>query len=145
MPRESFVPLLTLKRSTRVPRLPRVAITKPSDAVGAIRTLIGDNAYESLITLYLNVGNTIIGYDVATMHDVAAVSVSPHGVFRTALVAGAVGFITAHQHPSGNTSPSSADRTLWRRLREIGKMLEIAVLDNLIVTVDGYYSEMEHG
>ena len=51
----------------------------------------------------------------------------------------------AHNHPSGNLTPSQSDIDLTKRMREAGKFLEIQVLDHLIVTTEGYYSFADEG
>jgi DNA repair protein RadC len=143
MARQGYTPLLTVKRSTQPSRLPQIMVSDPRTAADAVRKLVGDNAYESLVTLYLNVAHRVIGYDVATMHDQTGVAVQGQGIVRTALLSGAVGLITAHQHPSGALRPSDADREMWSSLRNMAKAVGVTVLDNLIITQDGFFSEAE--
>ncbi|WP_343662336.1 JAB domain-containing protein [Chryseobacterium mucoviscidosis] len=61
-------------------------------------------------------------------------------VFASALKARATAIIVAHNHPTGNLHFSEADRTLTRKLVEIGHLLNLPVLDHLIVTPDRYLS-----
>jgi DNA repair protein RadC len=48
--------------------------------------------------------------------------------------------ILLHNHPSGNLTPSQADKDLTRKLKDAGKLLDIPVLDHLIFTDKAYYS-----
>jgi DNA repair protein RadC len=78
--------------------------------------------------------------------------VSPKEVFRGAIVAGAVAMIVAHNHPSGDPAPSSADSQVTRSLREAARILDIELLDHVIVGDEkadpnrrGFYSFREAG
>ena len=62
------------------------------------------------------------------------------GLFARALALGARGLIVAHNHPSGNCRPSASDIAATRRLVEIGRALEIELLDHLIITREKVYS-----
>ena len=66
-------------------------------------------------------------------------------VFRPALIAGAAAIIIAHNHPSGNTTPSEQDRKFTREAVTAGKLLNIQVLDHLIITETDYYSFSYNG
>lgn len=57
-------------------------------------------------------------------------------VFKPLLLSNSTGFILVHNHPGSTLSPSSADRTITRRVKEAGEMLEIPMLDHVIVNAD---------
>jgi DNA repair protein RadC len=61
-------------------------------------------------------------------------------VFKTALELGATALILCHNHPSGNLTPSEADKTLTQKLKVAGQNLDIHVVDHIIVTENGYFS-----
>lgn len=89
--------------------------------------------------------------------------VHPREVMRPAIVAGAYSMVIAHNHPSGDPTPSEADRSMTRRIRECADLLQITLLDHLIVgtaavtnapvpraapgqqSVPPYFSFKEHG
>lgn len=106
---------------------------------------IGRRASEVFLACYLNVRNVMVGFSEYTMGSDHEVAVHPQGIFRDALLQGAAGIITVHQHPSGDATPSSADRDLWRRVRAAGELLGIPVVDNLVLGESGFYSEGEDG
>jgi DNA repair protein RadC len=57
----------------------------------------------------------------------------------------ASGIIVVHNHPSGNLKPSDSDINLTKKIKEAGKVLEIALLDHLIVAHDRYFSFADEG
>lgn len=105
---------------------------------------IGKRANEMLVAVYLNVQNVVVGFSEYTAGSATEVSVNPAGVFRDALLQGAAGIITVHQHPSGVARPSDADELLWVRMRRIGEILGMPIVDNLILGEDEFYSEAEN-
>jgi DNA repair protein RadC len=118
-------------------------VTTPDGAARAALELIGDNAYEVFLVLYLNVRNEIIGYEELTEDSVAGVSVNSSSIVRNALLSGAPAILTVHNHPSGNLEPSAEDHALWARLKLELKTMGLALVDNLVVGGNGYYSEAE--
>lgn len=69
--------------------------------------------------------------------------VDPKLVFSRLLLDNCAAFICSHNHPSGNPSPSMADKNLTRTLKDGGKLLDIAMLDHIIVTSDKWKSFAE--
>lgn len=127
------------------PVKPAGIVTGPEDLVrDVLADYLAGRATEVFLILYVNVRNQIVGFNEYAEGSVSGVSVHPSGVLRDALVSGAAAFITVHQHPTGDPTPSQEDRALWRRLREAGELVGIPVLDNLVIGDDGaYFSESE--
>jgi len=50
------------------------------------------------------------------------------------------GIVLAHNHPSGNLSPSEADIKITQKIKDAGKLLDISVLDHVFITEEGYLS-----
>ena len=65
--------------------------------------------------------------------------VHPREVFKPAILLNAAAIIVAHNHPSGDPTPSPEDRALTARLIEAGRLLGIEVLDHLVLTASGEY------
>jgi DNA repair protein RadC len=61
-------------------------------------------------------------------------------IFKGAILANAAEILIAHNHPSGNPSPSNEDIRLTKRLVEAGRIIGIEVVDHLIVAANGHYS-----
>lgn len=88
---------------------------------------------EAFYCIYLDRKNHPLGRHLITMGTATATLASPRDVFRGAIVAGAVGMIIGHNHPSGDPAPSQADIQITRRLRDASRILEIELLDHVIV------------
>lgn len=71
--------------------------------------------------------------------------VHPREVFKTAVLASAASVILAHNHPSGDPTPSKEDIGLTKKLVEAGEILGIKVLDHIIVGVNQYTSFNRQG
>lgn len=100
---------------------------------------------EQFKVLLLNRAGRVLGiYEVST-GGVSGTVADPKLIFAAALKANATSLILAHNHPSGNTNPSEADRKITRKIKEGGKLLEIMVLDHIIVTTEGYRSFADEG
>jgi len=74
----------------------------------------------------------------------------PREIFRPAVIASAYAVIVAHNHPSGDPSPSQADHSLTRRLAEAAELMQIKLLDHIIIgtkssDASGYFSFKEAG
>jgi DNA repair protein RadC len=95
---------------------------------------------EEFIILCLNRANKVLGWVKISQGGIAGTVCDPKVIFQAALKANASAIILSHNHPSGNTSPSQADKEITRKLVEIGKIHELPVLDHLIVTSESYLS-----
>lgn len=71
--------------------------------------------------------------------------VHPREVFKGAILSSANAIIVAHNHPSGDPTPSAEDSSLLRRLYSSGELLGIPVLDSVIIGSGRYYSAREAG
>jgi DNA repair protein RadC len=67
-------------------------------------------------------------------------------IFSIAIKANACAIVLCHNHPSGNLTPSDADKQLNKRVKEAGKLLDIAVLDSVIISSEeNYFSFADEG
>lgn len=100
---------------------------------------------EQFKVLLLSRANRVLGiYEVST-GGVAGTVTDPKLIFAAALKACASGIILSHNHPSGNLKPSAADLLLTKKMKQGGELLDIAVLDHIILTSEGYYSLADEG
>lgn len=95
---------------------------------------------ERMVLVCLNGGNRVIGIHTLTVGLANQAPVHPREAFAPALVDRAVGVIFAHDHPSGNLEPSVEDCQVTRRLCEVGRLLDVPVLDHIIVSIRGFRS-----
>jgi DNA repair protein RadC len=95
---------------------------------------------EHLRGLYLNNHNKIIRDEVISIGTVSSSMIHPREVFRPAIECNAVAVVLAHNHPSGEPSPSDEDILVTKQLIDAGKMLGINILDHVIITKDSFAS-----
>lgn len=100
---------------------------------------------EQFKVLLTNRANKVLGIVEISTGGISGTVADPKVIFAAALKAGACGIILAHNHPSGNLTPSQQDIELTRRMRDGGKLLEIQLLDHIILTTESYYSMADEG
>jgi DNA repair protein RadC len=88
---------------------------------------------EQLWVVFLNSANRPVGKHMATLGLVNQTQCDSRVVFSEAIKRNAVGIIVLHNHPSGQLSASPEDIAATKQLVQIGKVLEIAVMDHIIV------------
>jgi DNA repair protein RadC len=115
-------------------------ITGSADAYESMKPELSDLPYEEFWLLLLNRANKIIKKQSISQGGVSGTVADPKLIFNYALSHLASSVILVHNHPSGNTKPSEADKRLTKQLYEAGKLLEIAVLDHIIFTDNAYFS-----
>lgn len=104
---------------------------------------IGTLLKEQLRGLYVNSRYELVHEEVISVGSLTANIVHPREVFQPAIEYGAVGVIIAHNHPSGNISPTEADLVVTNQVKAAGTILGIDLLDHIIVTKDNFKSIME--
>ncbi len=119
-------------------------ITSPTDVLPLIRHY-ADRKQEHLLCISLNGANEVIATRVITIGLLNRTQIHPREVFADAITDRAASIILAHNHPSGNVSPSKEDEAVTRRIKESGEVLGVQLLDHLVFTLRDYYSFKEHG
>ncbi len=117
----------------------RPIIDSPEKAVEQLSD-IRDKKQEYFVCLTLDGANRRIAKRVITIGTLTASLVHPREVFADAITDRAASIIVAHNHPSGNTEPSQADRDVTERLKEAGLILGVQLADHLIITGKSYLS-----
>jgi DNA repair protein RadC len=120
-------------------------ITSSNDAFEILHSTIGEKPYEEFWILILNKANRMIRKCSISEGGVSGTVVDPKKIFKIALDHHASSIILGHNHPSGNTQPSEADKKITRKIQEAGNMLDVAVLDHLILGDGKYYSFADEG
>ncbi len=87
----------------------------------------------------------MICYSLISTGTADAALILPREVFQRALAAGAVALLFSHNHPSGHVIPSPEDRRATTRLKEVGELLGIKLLDHVIVSDQDFYSFKDSG
>lgn len=103
------------------------------DFIEQFKVLLLDNAYKVLGIFTCSSGGTKFTI------------VDPRLIYVTALKSNASKIMVAHNHPSGNKTPSTADKMITEKLRLGAKLLDIELLDHLIITSEGFLSFSDEG
>ena len=136
----SYRPLLSKKG--------RKKILSSKDAYSIFNSIWNKNLIEyqeQFWLLLLNRANEVIGSRCMFTGGVSGTVVDIKMILGLALKCNATGIIIAHNHPSGNLSPSNADLQLNKKLKSATKQVDIQLIDNLIVTLNGYTSFADEG
>ncbi len=104
-----------------------------------------DPMKEAFVILVLNTRKRILGHNLVALGSLDTCFVSPLQVFRPAIACAAASIILAHQHPSGDPTPSEADIKVTRDLVRAGQLLKIEIADHIILGQDRHVSLREHG
>lgn len=117
----------------RTTKTSRKRVQKPDQAASLIRDVLIDNSREQVVVLFLDGAHQVASYSIIAVGSANQCQVHPREIFQRAVMVGAVSIILGHNHPSGNTSPSEADISLTKRIKDAGELLAIPLLDHVIV------------
>jgi len=100
---------------------------------------------EQFKVVLLNQAYRVLGIYELSSGGITGTIVDVRLVFSAALKANATALMIVHNHPSGNLTPSEADKNITRKISDAGKLLDIALVDSLIITAEGYFSFADEG
>jgi DNA repair protein RadC len=115
------------------------------DVADVFRAFVGDPDREHVVAMFLNTQNDFVGIHLVAVGTVNGCPVEPAEVYKAALLCNAVSVVLAHNHPSGEPTPSSLDEYVTRRLVRVGALLGIPLVDHVVVGNPGYVSLFETG
>ncbi len=126
---------------------PKMKIKDANDSAEFIKQFYqGDiEIYESFFLLLLNNNNQTIGYAKISQGGVTSTVVDVKIIAKYVVDSLATGIILAHNHPSGNLNPSTADINITAKIKEAMKFFDVTVLDHIILTADSFYSFSNNG
>lgn len=111
----------------------RPQITTPDDAVDIVGPLLAGHDRERGVLVAVDTRHRVIATTLISIGTAAHTFLAPREVFRDALRLGASAIVVAHNHPSGDATPSDDDRHITRRLASAGVTLGIELLDHLVI------------
>lgn len=120
-------------------------IKKPEDVAGLVSGRLKGKKKEYFLAILLDTRSRLIKVAEISVGSLDSSIVHPREVFKEAISASAASAIFAHNHPSGDPTPSEDDIKLTKRLAEAGEITGIDVLDHLIIGDDGYLSLKREG
>jgi DNA repair protein RadC len=110
------------------------------DVIAYCRSVMAYKEREEFRVLFLDKKNNLIADEVQTTGTVDQTQVYPREVIRRALELGATALVLAHNHPTGDPTPSPADIRMTDEVVQIAKLMGIAVHDHLIIARTGHTS-----
>ena len=96
--------------------------------------------FESFFILLLNRNNETIGYAKISQGGVSGTVVDTKIILKYVIDALASAVVLCHNHPSGNLTPSEADKRVTKTIKDACKLLDTDVLDHIILTKNNYFS-----
>ena len=120
-------------------------LENPADSKDLLRLRIGDKEREIFCVLYLNSQHQLIEVEELFQGTIDGAAVYPREVAKGALRRNAAAIILGHNHPSGTTEPSAADKRITERIKTALGLLDIRVLDHVIVSTSSTFSFAESG
>lgn len=136
-----------IKETSKLYDLPSKGIIRsPHDAYDIFKKVLNYErmSREHLMLATLNTKNKVTGLHIVHVGTLNSSVVHPRDVFQHALLDNASSIILAHNHPSGDTTPSQEDVQVTKRMEEVANILGIKLLDHIILG-DGHTSLREVG
>jgi DNA repair protein RadC len=109
------------------------------------KRLLEDEVHEKFLAFFLTCKNKVVGYQEVARGGGTSLALMPADVFRSAIIAVAPAIFIAHNHPSGDPSPSTQDISFTQRLVQAGSLIGIQIIDHIIIGEDGYFSFVDCG
>ncbi|APC10603.1 hypothetical protein RB151_008980 [Providencia rettgeri] len=126
-------------------REPGIAFTSTQNVRDWLQLKMSALEREAFIVLYLNQQNQLINSETLFAGSISSTQVYPREVVKRVLHFNAAAVIFAHNHPSGDITPSQADKSITQQLIKALQLIEVRVLDHLIIGGQQIFSFAEHG
>jgi len=145
METNSNIPQLSLKKEPT--QFVSRKVLSSHDAEICIREFYSDDieVYESFFLLLLNTANQTIGYVKISQGGITATIVDVRLIAKYAVESLATKVVIAHNHPSGNLTPSEEDKKITAKIKNGLGFLDIQLLDHIIITSNSYFSFLDEG
>ena len=139
---------IEVKYKNKIKPFDRKSIVSSTNSTEILREIWNPNTIEmqeDFILLLLNRNNKLLGWVKISSGGLDGTVCDPKIIFSIALKCLASSIIVAHNHPSGNKNPSSADTQLTKVIKDAGELLGIRLLDHVILTTETYFSYADEG
>ena len=133
------------KRRSSETALQKAVITSSKDAYNQLYPFLSDLLTEHFYLVTLNKANKVIKINCISQGGFSSTVADPKLIFKCALEQNATSIILAHNHPSGNLSPSKQDMDLTLKIANAGKLLDLTLLDHIIIAGESYISFTDKG
>ncbi|ACA32578.1 RadC family protein [Histophilus somni] len=119
--------------------------TSPDTVRMYLQTELENKDREIFMVLFLDNQHRLIKKEEMFLGTINQANVYPREIIKTALFCNAAALILAHNHPSGVSTPSMADRKMTENIKQLSELMEIRVLDHFIIGKGNYFSFAEQG
>ncbi len=126
-------------------RKQRVRMNEPETVAEYFKAKLRYEDRELLMAAYFNTAGDLLREEVLSIGTMDETVFASRELFRRALYLKASYIIIVHNHPSGDPTPSDADRLTTKKAASLGRTLEIPIMDHIIIGFDSYYSFNAHG
>ncbi|WP_423251524.1 JAB domain-containing protein [Pasteurella multocida] len=109
-----------------------------------VKMKLGLKEREEFMVLFLDNQHKLLSAEILFQGTINATAVFPREVFKRALEINAAALILAHNHPSGQVTPSQSDRNITTKIKDAAALFDIHVLDHIIVGGTNTYSFVEN-
>ncbi|AZZ79042.1 MULTISPECIES: RadC family protein [Pseudomonas] len=109
------------------------ALENPQVVRDYLKAMLRHEPHEVFGCLFLDSKHQVLNFEILFRGSIDNTSVHPREVVKRCLANNAAALILCHNHPSGNTDPSQADRLLTKRLQKALELIDVRVLDHFIV------------
>jgi DNA repair protein RadC len=123
----------------------RVQITSPADAANLLMSEMMFLEQEQLRVILLDTRNCVLGTPTIYIGSLNTTVVRMGEIFRAGIKENAASLIVAHNHPSGNPSPSPEDVKITKQLIAAGELLDLEIIDHIIIGHGQFVSLKERG
>ncbi|MHC8317095.1 RadC family protein [Pseudomonas sp. LB3P31] len=123
----------------------RSALENPQAVRDYLKSMLRHEQQEVFGCLFLDSRHQVLTFEALFRGSIDSTSVHPREVVKRALANNAAALILCHNHPSGNATPSQADRKLTKRLQEALQLIDVRILDHFIVGDGDPLSMAEYG
>lgn len=120
-------------------------LERPAAVRDYLRLKLVAEPNEIFVVVFMNSMHAVLAVEPMFHGTINATSVYPRVVLQRALQLNAAAVIFAHQHPSGTTEPSNADRLLTEQLKTALALIDVRVLDHFVIGQGAPYSFAESG
>lgn len=117
----------------------------PDDVVKLLKNEILKFPDEHGFIVMVNAKNQMLYYEDMSHGGLTSCLTAPRNVFRSAIIFNAAALLFAHNHPSGDPTPSQDDMNLTTRLKDAGDLLGIRLLDSIVIASSGFISLKAQG
>lgn len=115
-------------------------ITSHEKSYKLFKDFLTDLDREQFMVACLNIKNEPTNITTVSVGNISSSFASPRDVLKTAILSNASKIILAHNHPSGDATPSHADKMITEKIKQAAKFFDIEVLDHIIIGEKQYYS-----